>query len=226
MLKLTVDQGEALAQKMGTLVKVMTNGTLLQDEFSSDFLWRQAWNDLSEHIAPAKAKSCENCRMQCLTSQIIDFWINDPKDNCIKHGFENNEPGYICEFIIIVILFYGGQFIHWKWFLIKLYLDVVGGDILQKRWHPVVCELWWKRASFGKRSFCPHAGDQISKSNHHITRAYTTISFKPLPPLNSCDNKAKKELNYTIHPAWCQGLSTVCSTYGIGSNVMDFSCCN
>ncbi len=69
-----------------------------------------------------------------------------------------------------------------------------------------------KNGSRGQRfvnpSF-PCAGDQTVKSTHHITGVYTTNPLEPLPPLYIFETKAKNESNYTIDPAWCQGLPTV-----------------
>ncbi len=62
----------------------------------------------------------------------------------------------------------------------------------------------------------PHSGNCTVKPICHITSVYTTNPLEPLLQLYIFETKAKKESNYTIDPAWCQGLPTVCGKYGMG----------
>ncbi len=97
MQQVTAGGGEASGKGMREVIEAMTDGTEWEGKFDAKYAWRRTRSEHPELFIPAKAKNHEDRRMEWLTAQNINDWMDGAKDYLIKHNFVINEPGFICK---------------------------------------------------------------------------------------------------------------------------------
>ena len=96
MLQVAGD-GEANREKMVTATKALTVGTDWEKNSKPDVVWRKVCTDHPALINPSKAVSNEDRRVDWLTFNNINAWIEAAKEFLISIGMVKDEPGEICK---------------------------------------------------------------------------------------------------------------------------------
>jgi hypothetical protein len=98
-------EGEASSLKMRLLAGALTMGTLHENKFSTNYLWRKTRKEHPRMIMPVKAINNEDRRVDWLTYKNIKDWNQKAKEFLISIRMGTPEQGLIRKSFVCLLLY-------------------------------------------------------------------------------------------------------------------------